>query len=110
MVVAADVYTLIEYMSQVLWMFVSLSVASVLVLRWTQPDVPRPIRVPLVVPVTFLAVCVSIVAIGAWSHPWNTCKAKVAWLDLPARRDTFLLDEIGMTRFKPGHHNFLNFF
>ncbi|XP_034234516.1 large neutral amino acids transporter small subunit 1-like [Thrips palmi] len=72
MVVAADVYTLIEYMSQVLWMFVSLSVVSVLVLRWTQPDVPRPIRVPLVVPVAFLVVCLSIVAIGAWAQPWNT--------------------------------------
>lgn len=72
MVVVADVNSLIVYMSQVLWLFVALSVMGVLVLRYTQPDVPRPIRVPLVVPVTFLVVCLSIVIIGAWAEPINT--------------------------------------
>ncbi|XP_052132897.1 large neutral amino acids transporter small subunit 1-like [Frankliniella occidentalis] len=72
MVVLADVNTLIEYMSQVLWFFVALSVIGMLVLRWKQPHVPRPIRVPLVVPITFLVVCLSIVVIGAWAMPWQT--------------------------------------
>ena len=77
MVVVADVDSLIQYMSQVLWLFVALSVIGMLVLRWTQPKVHRPIRVPLAIPIVFLLVCLSIVFIGAWAQPWNTRKHPV---------------------------------
>ena len=43
----SDIYVLINYASFVESSFILLSIASLLYLRWKQPDLPRPIRVSL---------------------------------------------------------------
>ena len=67
-----DVYSLINYMSFALWLVVGASVAGLLVLRWKQPDLKRPIKVPLVLPVVFLACCTFLVIVPAVTRPWET--------------------------------------
>jgi amino acid transporter len=49
--------TMVDYLSPVYWLFLTLSGVALLVLRRRYPDVPRPFRVPLypLVPIAFIA-------------------------------------------------------
>lgn len=51
--------TMVEYTAPVFWFFFLLSGVALLVLRFREPNVPRPFRVPLypLVPLLFCAVC-----------------------------------------------------
>jgi amino acid transporter len=50
---------MVEYMTPVYWCFLALSSLALIVLRIRQPDVPRPVKVPLypLLPLLFCAVC-----------------------------------------------------
>ncbi len=54
--------------------FWALSVASVIVLRRTRPDLPRPYRTPgyPVVPLVFVVVMLALFANSLWQHPEST--------------------------------------
>ncbi|KAF1072268.1 MAG: Serine/threonine exchanger SteT [Pseudomonas citronellolis] len=51
--------TMVEYMTPVYWLFLSLSGVALLVLRRRYPQVPRPLRVPLYpwLPLLFIGLC-----------------------------------------------------
>ena len=55
-VLPADFGTLLNYFSFTAWIFYGLTVLGVIVMRFTQPDRDRPIRVPLVIPIIFVAI------------------------------------------------------
>lgn len=59
----ADVYVLITYSSIVESFFIMMSVAGVLYFRYTKPDVFRPIKVPLIVPIVFVIICAFLIVI-----------------------------------------------
>ena len=59
-------------MSFALWLVVGVSVAGLLYLRWKEPDLPRPIRVPLFLPIIFLACCVFLVLVPVITNPLET--------------------------------------
>ncbi|MFB6274210.1 MAG: APC family permease [Salinibacter sp.] len=48
--------SMVDYTAPVFWLFFGLAGASLFILRWTEPDVTRPFRVPLY-PLTPLAFC-----------------------------------------------------
>ena len=50
-------------------MFVLWSVAGLLYLRWTRPDMDRPIKVNLVFPITFLLICTFLVFMPLYVRP-----------------------------------------
>lgn len=51
--------TMVEFTAPVFWFFFMLSGIALLVLRWRDPERPRPFRVPLypVLPILFIATC-----------------------------------------------------
>ncbi len=51
--------TMVEFTAPVFWFFFMLSGIALLVLRWRDPERPRPFRVPLypVLPLIFIAMC-----------------------------------------------------
>lgn len=56
-----DVNELIEFASFLIWVFYGAAVICLLVLRRTQPDLPRPYKVPLIVPYLILGYYLSFV-------------------------------------------------
>jgi len=65
-----DIYVLINYASFVESSFILISIASLLFLRWKQPDMPRPIRVTIVIPIVFFIICSFLVLLPFYVEPF----------------------------------------
>jgi L-type amino acid transporter 9 len=61
MMIPGDIFSLIDFFSFAAWLFYGATMASVLVLRYTMPNAPRPYRVPTVIPILVLIVSVYLV-------------------------------------------------
>ncbi|XP_052815410.1 b(0,+)-type amino acid transporter 1-like isoform X2 [Mya arenaria] len=61
LVLAGEIFALIDFFSFTAWFFYGLTMASLIVLRVTQKDRPRPYKVPIIVPVIVLLVSVYLV-------------------------------------------------
>ncbi|PSN48047.1 Y+L amino acid transporter 2 [Blattella germanica] len=72
MLCSSDVFELINYFSLILWLSVAASILGLLWLRHTKPDMVRPIRVHLALPISFLVCCLFLVSIPAINEPINT--------------------------------------
>lgn len=64
-----DVYALINYCSFVEALFIAVSILGLLYLRKVSPDVHRPIKVNLVLPVTFFVICAFLVTLPCYVSP-----------------------------------------
>ncbi|XP_070500800.1 Y+L amino acid transporter 2 [Chironomus tepperi] len=64
-----DVYVLITYSSVVETFFIMLSVTGVLWFRYKQPDMPRPIKVNIIVPITFVIICIFLILVPIYQVP-----------------------------------------
>ncbi|XP_017774891.1 PREDICTED: Y+L amino acid transporter 2 [Nicrophorus vespilloides] len=71
MLLVSDVFALIHYFSQILWLSVALSIAGMLWLRYKEPNIPRPIRINTIIPVTFIACCLFLVIFPIFFNPIN---------------------------------------
>lgn len=69
MLCTSDIYQLIDYAAFVESMFLMWSVAGLLWLRHTQPDLPRPIKVHLSIPIMFLIISAFLVSLPAYVRP-----------------------------------------
>ncbi|XP_038223330.1 large neutral amino acids transporter small subunit 2 [Zerene cesonia] len=72
MLTTSNVFELINYFSQTLWLSVGASVVGMLWLRRTKPDMPRPIKVNLAIPYVFLVAIACLVFIPAFTQPKDT--------------------------------------
>ncbi|KAL1124286.1 hypothetical protein AAG570_002055 [Ranatra chinensis] len=70
----SDVFMLINYFSQVLWLSVGVCICGLLYMRRTRPNLPRPIKVNTALPVIFLFCCTALVVIPAIKDPLTTGK------------------------------------
>lgn len=66
-----DVYVLITYSSVVETFFIMLSVSAVLYFRYTQPTMHRPIKVNVLVPVIFVAICIFLIIVPSYQVPYE---------------------------------------
>jgi len=71
MLCSCDVFQLIDYFSLILWLSVAACILGLLYLRYSKPNMPRPIRVHLALPILFLICCVFLVSIPAVEKPVN---------------------------------------
>ncbi|KAH8282770.1 hypothetical protein KR054_009646 [Drosophila jambulina] len=71
MLLTDNVYQLINYFSSVLWLSVVASIAGMLWLRHKRPDLPRPIKVHLALPLIFMVSCVALVLLPNLDEPGN---------------------------------------
>ncbi|KAI4472798.1 hypothetical protein M0802_016499 [Mischocyttarus mexicanus] len=71
MLCTSDIFVLITYCSIVESFFIMLSVAGILWLRYKRPNMTRPIKVPLWIPVTFVALCAFLVLVPCYERPYE---------------------------------------
>ncbi|XP_074030930.1 L-type amino acid transporter minidiscs [Leptinotarsa decemlineata] len=69
LVMIEDVYVLITYVSFVEALFITLSIAGLIYMRKTNPDASRPIKVSLILPITFLITCAFLVTFPCYVSP-----------------------------------------
>ncbi|XP_066591125.1 large neutral amino acids transporter small subunit 1 isoform X2 [Prorops nasuta] len=71
MLCTSDIFVLITYCSIVESFFIMLSVAGILWLRYKKPKLERPIKVPLWIPITFVAICIFLVLVPCYERPYE---------------------------------------
>ncbi|KAK5646596.1 hypothetical protein RI129_005060 [Pyrocoelia pectoralis] len=69
MLFVSDIFELINYFSQILWFSVAASIGGMLWLRYKQPNLPRPIKVNLIIPILFIICCLFLVLFPIPSNP-----------------------------------------
>ncbi|XP_071313928.1 cystine/glutamate transporter isoform X2 [Trachinotus anak] len=67
-----DIYGLLNFMSFLRWLFIGMVVLGLIYMRYTKPDLPRPFKVPLFIPVIFCLTCFFMVFLSLYSDPVNT--------------------------------------
>ncbi|XP_049773760.1 large neutral amino acids transporter small subunit 1 [Schistocerca cancellata] len=72
MLTTSDVFVLINFFSLVLWLSVAACIAALLYLRRSQPQLARPIRVSLALPLLFLLCCCFLVFVPIVVETTNT--------------------------------------
>ncbi|XP_077308721.1 B(0,+)-type amino acid transporter 1 [Lithobates pipiens] len=60
-IIPADINTLINYFSFAVWIFYGLTIAGLIVMRFTKKDMKRPIKVPIVIPILMVLVSAYLV-------------------------------------------------
>lgn len=69
MLVTSDIYTLINYVGFINYLFYGVTIAGQIVLRWKQPNLHRPIKVNLIFPVVYLLFWAFLIIFSLWSEP-----------------------------------------
>ena len=67
-----DVYMLINYVGFATWVAIGLAVVCIPYLRWKQPDLPRPIRVHLFWPFSYIIATIFITIVPMIADPYST--------------------------------------
>ncbi|KAG9272313.1 cystine/glutamate transporter [Astyanax mexicanus] len=67
-----DIYSLLNFMSFLRWLFIGVAVLGLIYLRYTCPDMPRPFKVPIFIPAVFSFTSFFMVFLSLYSDPVNT--------------------------------------
>ncbi|XP_044266301.1 Y+L amino acid transporter 2 [Tribolium madens] len=69
LVMIEDVYVLINYVSFVEALFITISVTGLLYMRWKRPNMNRPIKISFILPIIFLLICGFLVIFPCYVSP-----------------------------------------
>lgn len=64
--------TLLNYFSFMTWLAIGLAVVGQIYLRFTQPDLERPIKFNIILPISFVLMCAFLVVMGTVAAPFDT--------------------------------------
>ncbi|XP_072169684.1 Y+L amino acid transporter 2-like isoform X1 [Diadema setosum] len=64
--------SLLNYFSFMTWLSIGAAVCGQIYLRFTRPDMERPIKYPILLPITFVLACVFLVIMGTVAAPQDT--------------------------------------
>ncbi|XP_071372410.1 large neutral amino acids transporter small subunit 1-like, partial [Centroberyx affinis] len=69
--ISQDIFSVINLFSFFTWLCVGMAIAGMLWLRWTKPELKRPIKVFIFIPVTFVLGCVFMIVVSFWAAPFE---------------------------------------
>ncbi|XP_033102960.1 Y+L amino acid transporter 2-like [Anneissia japonica] len=67
-----DVFQLINYFNFVTWTSSGMAVLGLLYLRWKRPELEKPYKVNIALPIAFVIACGTLVTLGAIAAPMDT--------------------------------------
>lgn len=72
MLISDDVGMLINYLSFVQWLSVGMSILALLYLRWKRPEMTRPIKFHIIIPIIFTICVVFLLIVPLFAAPYDT--------------------------------------
>lgn len=72
MLVTTNVYKLIDYFSFSLWFWTGIATSCIIALRIQKPDLERPIKYTLLLPITFTLACLLLTLFSLYMQPMTS--------------------------------------
>ncbi|XP_067133364.1 b(0,+)-type amino acid transporter 1 isoform X5 [Centruroides vittatus] len=69
MIIPGNIGSLIDFFSFTAWLFYGGTMLALIVMRWTKKDVPRPYKVPIIIPIFVLIISVYLVLAPIIQNP-----------------------------------------
>ncbi|RWS29827.1 Y+LAT1B-like protein [Leptotrombidium deliense] len=70
-ILTGSVFQLINYFSFTVWFWTGISTASQVYLRYKRPNLKRPTKVNIALPIVFSTLCFLITIVSIYASPWN---------------------------------------
>lgn len=84
MLVSSDVYVLINYFSFTLWLWTGIATVGLIYMRFTKPDLNRPIKFPLIYPISFSFSCLILTLFAIYAEPFDAfCGFVLMFIGIP---------------------------
>ncbi|CAL8254227.1 unnamed protein product [Arctogadus glacialis] len=69
--ISQDIFTVINLFSFFTWLCVGMAIAGLIWLRFTKPELRRPIKLFIGIPILFVLSCVFMIVVSFWAAPYE---------------------------------------